>query len=298
MNPQIIITIIIIGGALGLALMGVALWIMRQDKKPDEAPEATAPSTEAAVPSEPVEAPPPVTPVEAETAPPPPIALPPEPPPLPAPAWLNTLTSKAPPATPSAPEEELLRLWRSANGDLIVEINGRRYNSRFQIPESTVELRLTNALNDLKDFVFNTLDMPTKATPPPKPPPPSPMALPSLTLSKPAPADRPVVVMTREEAAKQPIEPPSMNIWKQIGNLRAQEQKRQIRIKSMMEEIDDLLQTRIAGTPLAARGLKAADGAQSALFMLDGQAYDSVEALPDPAARAAVRAAIQEWDRK
>ena len=60
-----------------------------------------------------------------------------------------------------------------------------------------------------------------------------------------------------------------------------------------------MLQKKIAGTDFARRGLKIethTDG--TALFMLDGQGYHSVDELPDTQARSLVQQVVQEWEKK
>ncbi len=69
--------------------------------------------------------------------------------------------------------------------------------------------------------------------------------------------------------------------------------------KSIAEQIDEILQEKIAGTPHRQRGLHVSAGLQGqALFQLDGKAYEGVDDLPDSEARAIVRAAIAEWERR
>ncbi len=173
-------------------------------------------------------------------------------------------------------EQEVLRLWRSPAGRLIVELGGRRYRGRDEITDYPTAQRLINAAKDLNQFLNLTPSAPAK---------------------KPE-RERPVVKVSLEELASQPVKLPTMDIMKQMRYLREQSKKPEIQIKSIMDEINDILQSKIAGTPLAGRGLKVADGLHGGIFSLDGHDYESLEELPDPEARDMVRAAIQEWDSK
>jgi hypothetical protein len=69
--------------------------------------------------------------------------------------------------------------------------------------------------------------------------------------------------------------------------------------RSITEQIDEILQEKIAGTPHRTRGLRVSAGPQGhALFGLDGKNYEAVDDLPDAEARTLVRAAIAEWEKK
>ncbi|MBM4422566.1 MAG: hypothetical protein FJ030_04130 [Chloroflexi bacterium] len=282
--------VLAIGIVAGVSILGIALWMMRNEGKPS----GTAPGAETAGPVMEADpalkseiASPPIPPApSAESVAPIPILDPP--PQTESPAWLNSLA-------PKATSKEILRLRRLPNGDLMVEVDGRQYRTRFEIDDEAVSNRVLDALSDLNYFVNSIAPTPTIASLPPIAPP-APTAAPA---SAPPPAnEKPVVLMSAEEAAKMPITVPRMDIMAQLRYLRAQEKKPQIKIKSMMEEIDELLQAAISGAPLSKRGLKVTETAADVLFWIDGMSYDSVEGLPDADARAAVQAVIQEWNRK
>ena len=315
MSP-LTLAVLSLGAVAGLAILAVAIWMMRTETQPkvtapqtgstdpvvEAAPTANAaqvmdaapaPSPETASPASPSQ----VLEYPQVVSPPPPISMPtatvlPEQ----TPDWLSSLAPNEHPAAPAPSaaatnSEELIRLWRSPNGELIVEIDGRRYHSRYDIADEAVTRRLMIALGDLNYFVNSKTTGAANATLPPAP-------ADELPPAKPAAEERPVVVISREEAAKQPLTVPSMDIMTQFRYLRAQGKKPQVKIKSVMEEIDEILQAKIAGTPLAKRGVKITETIHGALFWLDGRSYEAVDEIPDAEARAAVQAAIQEWDKK
>ncbi|MBI5291685.1 MAG: hypothetical protein HY872_07410 [Chloroflexi bacterium] len=203
--------------------------------------------------------------------PPPPAPPPPE-------------ASPALPGLPSDPSiPELARLLRAPDGALIVEMAGRRYRARAEIAEAAVGRQLLAAANDLSRFVRGE---PTTTAPASAP---TPVTLPA----------RPAVAVTAQQAAQTPLVKPSMNPFEQLRYLREREKQPEVKIKSFLEEIDEVLQAKIAGTPLIARGVKVTTGpGGTALFRLDDHSYERPDDLPDAEARAVVQAAVREWEKK
>ena len=67
---------------------------------------------------------------------------------------------------------------------------------------------------------------------------------------------------------------------------------------SLVLQIDTILQRRIAGTPLAGRGIRLAEALHGGAIVFVGTAkYDGVDQVPDLEIRAAIRAAIAEWEQ-
>ncbi|HEY5982142.1 MAG TPA: hypothetical protein VIU38_01600 [Anaerolineales bacterium] len=67
---------------------------------------------------------------------------------------------------------------------------------------------------------------------------------------------------------------------------------------SLVAQIDGILQTQIAGTPLAGRGIRLAEALHGGAIVFIGTAqYDGVDQVPDPEVRAAIRAATAEWEK-
>lgn len=329
MNDLNVLIFAIVGGLAGIIIVVLAFWVMRQE----DAAKATNPSKGGDTPAA---APPPVATSNAnsdwmsqlrEVAPPPveadetlplaasaPTPLPtplaeaptltgPFAEPAPAPAtpssqpangWLGSIASRvtsnvsqAAPAT-----QELLRLLRTPEGDLVVEVYGKRYHTRIGITDVAIEQQVKNASEELVRFLTDESGQSTKSE--------APRALPALPTAskKETPNTRQVVKVSLQEAAQMEVKRPSMDIVTQFRYVRDQQRKPEVQIKTMLDEIDEILQVMIIGTPMAARGLKAADGAHGAVFSLDGRNYDSVDAIPDIEAQEMIRAAIQKWDQK
>jgi hypothetical protein len=68
---------------------------------------------------------------------------------------------------------------------------------------------------------------------------------------------------------------------------------------SLVAQIDSILQARLAGTPLADRGIRLAEALHGGAIVFVGSAtYDGVDKVTDPEIQSAIRAAIAEWENK
>jgi hypothetical protein len=66
---------------------------------------------------------------------------------------------------------------------------------------------------------------------------------------------------------------------------------------TIAKQIDEILQKRIADTPLAVRGLSLIElPGHEVAFKVGLQQYDSIDKIPDPEVAAAYRAAIKQWE--
>jgi hypothetical protein len=67
---------------------------------------------------------------------------------------------------------------------------------------------------------------------------------------------------------------------------------------SLVSQINTILQARLAGTPLADRGIRLTEALHGGAIVFIGTAqYDGVDKVPDPEIQAAIRAAIAEWEK-
>lgn len=68
---------------------------------------------------------------------------------------------------------------------------------------------------------------------------------------------------------------------------------------SIVQQIDTILQARLADTPLAGRGIRLQESTEGAVEVMVGvQKFFSVDEVTDDSIRAAIRAAIAEWEEK
>jgi len=69
------------------------------------------------------------------------------------------------------------------------------------------------------------------------------------------------------------------------------------RPKSIVEQIDEILQTQIASTPLTARAVALKELPSGGMVIFIGrQQYEGVDAIPDPEIKAAIKRAAQTWN--
>ena len=221
-------------------------------------------------------------------------------------SFLGRLTSSPPAApAPAAPSDahEVLRVLRdNLSGRLIVEIGGKRYAKIGDIQDATIGQGFLTTLRDLSRFAggFSTASSAPAGSPAPQALQPQAEAAPRAA-PQPQPKPRvepPLSASVQPSASAEPLRKPSMNPFKQMQVLREMEKNAPAAPKSITEQIDAVLQAKIAGTPLARRGMRVRAGAGgSAAFDLDGKSYDAVDNIPDPDARDLIRAAIKEWEK-
>jgi hypothetical protein len=66
-----------------------------------------------------------------------------------------------------------------------------------------------------------------------------------------------------------------------------------------VSQIDSLLQARLAGTPLEERGIFLAQSPEGGVAVYVGLTrYNGIDEVPDAQIKAAIRAAISEWENK
>ncbi len=225
------------------------------------------------------------------------------PPAAPAANPLSALLNAKPKDTAGA--HEVLRVLRDRlTGRPIVEIGGKRYAQMSEVIEDNVRQGLFFILRDLQEF--------TGAVPPASPaplpaPPPAQALAPSNGTPPAASAPSGDVPVNRPAGSLRPAEPtpispltmPSMNPFKQWRNYQKVSRSVAPEPPSIAEQIDVLLQDMLAGTPNAQRGIKVATTPSGGVaFRLDGQVYDAVDAVPDPAVRVIFRDAIAAWERR
>lgn len=215
---------------------------------------------------------------------------------------------RAPRAAPADPaNNEVLRVLRDKlTGRVVVEINGKRYAEMSEVKESDVRRALLLTLRDLQEFIGMSAATvgATTVTPPVTPAPtteaqanPSPGGIlpggnPPLHLNA-----APLPKAPPAEAAT-PLRAPSMNLFKQMAIARELSAKELPPIKLLAEQIDEVLQHIIAGTPFAAQHLHVASGPDNGvIFEVGPQVYDAVEQIPDATLQTVFREAIRRWEQ-
>ena len=167
----------------------------------------------------------------------------------------------------------LLRI-KNENGYITLDLDGTRVDTTALTLDQ--RKRLIEMLNLMRPW----LEGKSVAAPAPQPrPEPRAVANPSVTSTPPAPP-----------RVSQPVSRPATI---------APEDRPVAPAGSIVSQIDSILQTRIAGTPLEDRGVFLAQSPEGGVIVYVGLTkYMGVDSVPDPDVKAAIRAAISEWENK
>jgi hypothetical protein len=75
--------------------------------------------------------------------------------------------------------------------------------------------------------------------------------------------------------------------------------EKEFKALSIIAQIDYVFQTRIAGTPFESMGIRILEGAVGSVEVTIGASkYPSIDDVPDPEIKKAIRAAVTEWENK
>ena len=262
MNPPLMLTIGAVGLVGSLVLLYFGIQMLREERAAKDRQEAAAPPDPAAADN-------PAAPAPAKAAPAKPAA-----------------------GRPKGSAHEVLRVLRdNLTGRLIIEIAGRRYANLEELTDPALNEGLLTTLNDLRVFTGAAATPSAEALPTARALPPTP----ATNLPAPTPVTPPAAL---PPAAPKPLPPPTMNPFKQMQVLRELAKNPPPEPKTIAEQIDEVLQEQVRGTPLAERGLRIRPGPRGeALFDLDGESYPAVDDVPDMEVREALKAAIAAWEQ-
>lgn len=123
-------------------------------------------------------------------------------------------------------------------------------------------------------------------------------AAPAPVIATPAPQRPPQTppTLVQTPVASQPVKPVSL-----FGGStpKKADPVTEFKLMSMVQQIDTVLQKRIAGTALEPLGIHLQDSPQGGLEVLIGSdKFDGIDEVPNPEVTAAIRAAIAEWEQK
>jgi len=162
------------------------------------------------------------------------------------------------PVSPPEGEIEILRAWRTSAGKITLEMDGRKIESKEELQPEQLR-RLVNLLLDLRPWLEAAPDSTPTRT--------------GLEQSgtPPAPAK------AKEQNAEQPVVAPF----------------------NIVAQIDQILQDRLAGTPMAGRGISLQESPKGGVIVSIGlQRFEGIDAVPDPEVKAAIRQAVEVWEKK
>lgn len=166
------------------------------------------------------------------------------------------------------PEASILRLWSGPDEQLHLEVEGAELGAPGTLSPDQ-RRRLIAALNQARPWV--------EARPAAVPPRPAPAAEPPPPVVP--PPVEPVKASLFPGRAR-PVEPAPAPL-------------------SIVEQINEVLQKRLAGTPLGRKAISLSESPGGGVIVLVGASrYEGVDAVPDPEVVAAIRAAIAEWETR
>lgn len=177
----------------------------------------------------------------------------------------------------------LAQLWQDKeNGDLNVEMDSRSYEKAAQLsPEERA--RMVEILRDWVTWLgFNLPAQPT-------PPAPAAAPAPEPTLA-PVPAAAPVISRPVPVSAATPVA---------SAPIAESEKKTPQRPKSMVEQVDDILQEMQTDLPINTARIKLMENTQHGIVAWIGlEHYNGIENIPNEEARQLVKRAVAEWERR
>ena len=189
--------------------------------------------------------------------------------------------------TPDPDLVEVARLWRSYKTmRLVVEMDEKTYLAASEL-SSEQQQRLAGGAAVLQSWLAD--EEPAKATEAPLVAPPAPSIPPAAVKEqsaavpiamaeavKPVPA-RPIDALSRTFSPNPPAAVP--------------------KFKSIAVQINEVLQKQLPGSPFEAVGIALIEMPDQGVVVRVGtEEYAGVEAVPDPAVRAFIKAAVAEWE--
>jgi hypothetical protein len=154
---------------------------------------------------------------------------------------------------------EILRAWRTLAGKLWLEMDAARLDGKESL-QADQRRRLMSMLTDLRPWLEN----------------PPPAAAAEL---KPGPViglDQPLIKAKPNVKEVKPV----------------------VELKSIVEQIDDVLQARLLTSSLKNRDLHLTEGPGGVVLVRDGlNCYEGIDAVPEPEIQAFIRQAVSEWEK-
>lgn len=199
----------------------------------------------------------------------------------------NNPPMPATPVTVKVDDPGLMRI-KNESGYITLDLDGTRVDTAALSVDQ--RKRLIEMLNVIRPWLEGKPAPAVVPAPAPAPivtqaPPPLPSkpAIPTPTVSTPRPAPVP--------------QPPATPAGKSAANAKAEET--QPKAIGIVGQIDTVLQARLIGTALEGRGIYLSNSPEGGVVVNVGlDKYNGIDDVPDPEIKAALRAAITEWENK
>ena len=199
--------------------------------------------------------------------------------------------SAATPKTITVDDPGLLRI-KNENGAFVLDLDGSRVDPILL--SSDQRRRLIDMLNIMRPWLEarpapTPGSSPTTAAQPPSTPPAT-VEDRLNAFGSPSPESKPVP----PKSAFPPPPPPAAR-----SGTPAKEDRPAAPANSIVGQIDTILQSRLVGTHLEGRGIFLAQSPEGGVSVYVGLTrYNELDDVPDPEIKAAIRAAISEWEDK
>jgi len=190
--------------------------------------------------------------------------------------------SEAQPVTVKVDDPGLLRI-KNEKGYLTLDLDGSRVDTSALSAEQ--RKRLVEMLTIMRPWLEGKpVSVPVATTPPPAA---QPQPKPTPVVAPPPPPQSAI-----EPIPSRPMTPPQPAII-------AKEDRPVSSPTSIVGQIDQILQIRLAGTPLENRGVFLTQSPEGGVMVYIGLTkYLGIDDVPDAEIKAAIRAAIAEWENK
>jgi hypothetical protein len=175
----------------------------------------------------------------------------------------------------SEEDVEILRAWRDQGESIWLEMDGKRLENKSTL-DAGQKKRLLKLVLDLRPW----LDVPPAVT----------------TSAAPAPtaAPRPQVQETLRPVSRPSIfspRPPK-------AGAKPEEEKQKVSLKSIVEQIDEVLQQKLVGTIFENREIRLLEGAGGAVIVqIKNERFEGIDAVPDAEIKGLIRQAVAEWEK-
>lgn len=193
------------------------------------------------------------------------------------------------PATPqivTVDDPGLLRI-KNENGAFALDLDGMRVNPLSLSADQ--RRRLIEMLNIMRPWLEGRSTPAPAVSPRPSEPPPS---------LKPTTLDERLSTFGAPGPSR-PAPPPAVESPVSRPPTIAKEDRPVPPANSIVSQIDSVLQARLEGTPLQDRGIFLTQSPEGGVMVYVGLTrYNGIDDVPDPQIKAAIRAAISEWEDK
>jgi len=107
------------------------------------------------------------------------------------------------------------------------------------------------------------------------------------------------IITVHEEAPPEPKLQPSATIEEASLIIEDEDEaKSETRMLSVIDEVNNILQKKLIGSPLAGKGIHLMENHNKEIrFWVGLDSYDDVDEIPDPEVRQIIDAAVKEWER-